>query len=93
MTTIEQWIQVPSPNVAQTINDVLLKHAELDQQLVFTADMSGSCRNSGEDTSQKLANLGVLRKPQGLFAETTLDQVAGCLRFEGDSKSLIPVEP
>ena len=36
-----------------------------------------------EETSE-----GVLLRPSGSFAETTLDQVAGCLRFKGKARTV-----
>lgn len=35
---------------------------------------------------------GVLLRPKGMFEETTLDQVAGCLPVEGKAKSADDIE-
>ncbi|NJK57802.1 MAG: AbrB/MazE/SpoVT family DNA-binding domain-containing protein [Pleurocapsa sp. SU_5_0] len=35
---------------------------------------------------------GILLKPKKPFAETTLDQVAGCLKYQGTPKSLEDME-
>lgn len=35
---------------------------------------------------------GILLKPKNPFAETTLAQVAGCLKYQGNAKSLDEIE-
>ncbi|MBD2345660.1 AbrB/MazE/SpoVT family DNA-binding domain-containing protein [Anabaena subtropica] len=47
---------------------------------------------SGWEIGQELIAInmgdGILLKPKKLFAETTLNDVAGCLKYQGEPKSL-----
>ncbi|NJO57819.1 MAG: AbrB/MazE/SpoVT family DNA-binding domain-containing protein [Richelia sp. RM2_1_2] len=49
-------------------------------------------KSYGWQTGQELIVIdtgdGILLKPKKLFAETTLNEVAGCLKYQGTPKSL-----
>jgi hypothetical protein len=45
-------------------------------------------RVSGAEATAKETGDGILLRPAGLFPETTLDQVIGCLHSKGKSKTL-----